>query len=304
MLPDNEQTQQDQPLSRQDFLGLLGALGAGVGATAITTQTTLAAKPGQLDPPVLNFVESTRISVEIEVTAGASGAPGGFAIRWINSADNRQESATFSGIPSGSNFALQPNQSAKVKIGDLFFDEGVSTTNPFALKPVGEYRFTAIALPTKGNKQSEPSLELIAGPLIPPPECPTPPNCTANLAFWKSNGPGICSANSGPNLWPTDTLKLGNNTYDASSLCVILLRKAGEFDCNAMAQQLIAAKLNVARGADPTVIAAHIEAADLLIGDLTLPANGKDAFPTEQTFAQVIALSNYNEGATGPQRCC
>jgi hypothetical protein len=71
----------------------------------------------------------------------------------------------------------------------------------------------------------------------------------------------------------------------------------------ALAHQLIAAKLNVAKGADGTAVAATIVAADALIGGLVIPPVGSGYLAPSATSALTEALADYNEGATGPGHC-
>ena len=71
----------------------------------------------------------------------------------------------------------------------------------------------------------------------------------------------------------------------------------------ALAHQLIAAKLNVANGADDTAVAGYIAAADALIGGLVVPPVGSGSLPSSQTSALTEALRKYNEGDIGPGHC-
>jgi hypothetical protein len=93
---------------------------------------------------------------------------------------------------------------------------------------------------------------------------------------------------------------LGGNSYSAAQLCAILNTPVGGNGLIDLAHQLIAAKLNIANGADPTAIASTIASADTMIGGLIV---GSGALPTSQTSALVTALDNYNTGATGPGHC-
>ena len=69
------------------------------------------------------------------------------------------------------------------------------------------------------------------------------------------------------------------------------------------AHQLIAAKLNVANGADDTDVAATITAADALIGALVIPPVGGGFLAPSLTSSLNDALTDYNEGATAPGHC-
>jgi hypothetical protein len=89
----------------------------------------------------------------------------------------------------------------------------------------------------------------------------TPPTgpCPKSQGHWKNN----------PALWPVESLMLGDETYSKDELLVILGLPVGSgknADASLiLARQLIAAKLNVLNGSDPTPIAASITAADALL---------------------------------------
>ena len=70
-----------------------------------------------------------------------------------------------------------------------------------------------------------------------------------------------------------------------------------------LAHQLIAAKLNIANGADDSAIAATITAADALIGALVIPPVGTGSLSPSQTSTLNDTLTEYNEGAIGPGHC-
>jgi len=70
-----------------------------------------------------------------------------------------------------------------------------------------------------------------------------------------------------------------------------------------LAHQLIAAKLNIAAGADGSAVSGAIAAADALIGDLVVPPVGTDTLQPADTGALTTTLANFNEGATGPGHC-
>jgi hypothetical protein len=97
-----------------------------------------------------------------------------------------------------------------------------------------------------------------------------------------------------------DSLTLGNNTYSAAQLCSILNTPVGGNGLLTLAHQLIAAKLNVANGADSSAIQATIDQSDAMIGNLIV---GSDTLPASQTSALVTALDNWNMGITGPGHC-
>jgi hypothetical protein len=70
-----------------------------------------------------------------------------------------------------------------------------------------------------------------------------------------------------------------------------------------LAHQLIAAKLNILNGADPSAAAAAIAAADAQIGALVVPPVGAGYIHPSQTSATTQILDDYNNGVIGPGHC-
>jgi len=124
---------------------------------------------------------------------------------------------------------------------------------------------------------------------------PASQNCTFTIGYWKNH----------PEVWPVGSLTLGNNTYTATELLNILLTPAGGNGLIILAHQLIAAKLNVAGGADPTPVAATIAAADAQIGNLVVPPTGgsADFLNPSAVSANATALDEYNNGNAGVPHC-
>lgn len=105
-------------------------------------------------------------------------------------------------------------------------------------------------------------------------------NCTHNVSYWRTH----------PEAWPVEKITLGSATYSKEEALVILHTPS-----RVLAQQLIAAKLNVFSGADPTAIAETIaEADDWLI-----------TYPLKREYGAELAhkLKQYNEGIIGPGAC-
>jgi hypothetical protein len=70
-----------------------------------------------------------------------------------------------------------------------------------------------------------------------------------------------------------------------------------------LAHQLIAAKLNIANGADPSVVEQTIADADAMIAALVIPPIGNGYIPPSQTGNLTETLTEYNEGTIGPGHC-
>jgi hypothetical protein len=86
-------------------------------------------------------------------------------------------------------------------------------------------------------------------------------------------------------------------------LCNIFNKPAAGNGLIALAHQLMAAKLNIANGADGSAVATDIANADALIGSLVVPPVGSGFLAPSATSTLITALTNYNEGATGPGHC-
>jgi cysteine-rich repeat protein len=115
-------------------------------------------------------------------------------------------------------------------------------------------------------------------------------DCTLTQGYWKNH----------PDAWPVTSLELGTVTYDQDALIAILKTPVKGNGLVALAHQLIAAKLNVAAGADDVSIEASIAAADALIGSLVV---GVDALETSQTSELNGKLDAFNNGDVGPGHC-
>src|SRR5262249_8971761 len=83
--------------------------------------------------------------------------------------------------------------------------------------------------------------------------------CPVGQGFWKNH----------PSAWPVTTLMLGSQVYTEGELLTVLrmptARRAGVDASLILARQLIAAKLNIANGADPTTIGTTVADADRLL---------------------------------------
>jgi hypothetical protein len=107
------------------------------------------------------------------------------------------------------------------------------------------------------------------------------------------------------NVWPVQSLTLGTVPYDQAQLCSIFNEPVGGNGLVSLAHQLIAAKLNIASGADSTAIAATIAHADALIGTLMIPPVGLGFLAPSVVAADVANLTAFNEGTlvNGPPHC-
>jgi hypothetical protein len=107
--------------------------------------------------------------------------------------------------------------------------------------------------------------------------------------FWKNH----------PDDWPVDNLTLGAWNYSKSQLLTILNLSVTRDASIILAYQLIAAKLNIASGADPTPVADAILEADGLLDNYAgpLPYHVRPNTSAGQDMVAVAKiLDNYNNG--------
>lgn len=253
---------------------------------------------------------ATTISLEVCAPAGGTGLPAGFSVQWMPAADYDPTlgwpeytgtefcKASFSGNANASRFPLAAGECTIVEIGNLFDEEpGVSFTCNDDLLCGTEYLFRAFGHATSKLFRSD-FTSPVSGETL---ACTPSGGCTYTQGFWKTHGP-IPTGNN-VNEWPVTSLRLGDVEYTDLELQAILDTPAQGNGLLALAHQLIAAKLNVANGADGSSIAAAVAAADALIGSLIAPPLGTGWLSPSVTSALTGELGDYNEGGTGPGHC-
>jgi hypothetical protein len=264
-----------------------------------------------IEPLVISYQTSAASNIAINVTAGQTGAPAGFSIQWMTLADyvalgnrwpltsevpNAQGpsfcKANFSGIVPSSGcipYNLHPGQSVTVTIGDDSLYDSCAVSSPCSGAPLlcnTAYVFRASALDATG--QLRVSETITCGTLT----CVGSP-CTYTQGYWRTH----------PDAWPVTSLTLGTVTYQAAELMAILDNPAQGNGLVILAHQLIAAKLNIANGADPSDVQQTIIDADAMTAGLVVPPIGNGYLPSEQTSALTETLTEYNEGTIGPGHC-
>ena len=122
---------------------------------------------------------------------------------------------------------------------------------------------------------------------------PTLGGCVLTQGFWKNH----------PKAWPVAQLQLGNVNYDQQQLLDILHQPVKGNGLVSLAHQLIAAKLNIAAGADPSCIQETIAEADALIGDLVIPPIGNGYLAPRDAAPLAGILGQFNEGDMCAPNC-
>jgi hypothetical protein len=136
---------------------------------------------------------------------------------------------------------------------------------------------------------------------VPPPPTPTAPPPTPTPTATPS---GVCPLTQGywknhSQAWPVNSLMLGSQTYTKAELLNILNTPSGGDASLILAKQLIAAKLNVAAGSDPTSVSSAITHADGLLSGFSgkLPYHVAPSSNIGQMMVNdASTLDNYNNG--------
>jgi hypothetical protein len=256
------------------------------------------------DAPTIGCgIGNTQKSINIVITAGASGAPAGFSLQWMKhadflvtgwpSSDDLLCAAGFSGNANLSRYDLGPGESVSVNVGEFLFDNGASTNCVEALECGTDYVFRAFAHATSDNKRSAFSSNNICSTL------PCGVACNYTQGYWKTHGPVPMGNNS--NEWPVASLSLGGVAYTDLQLLAIFNTPAKGNGLIAMAHQLIAAKLNVAKNGGSAT--ADMLAADALIASLVVPPVGTGWLAPALTGPLTESIAVYNEGGAGVGHC-
>jgi hypothetical protein len=281
-------------------IGLLACV-AGSGSTPILAD--------EFQAPDIEVVSSGEGKAVLRLTAAATGTPYGFVLRWIKrsdflangsqwpiAGDARVRQALFNGTPTlntteeeglYSSFLLGAGERITVEVGDLFDETGVVTNEDGTqeLSPGVEYVFSAFAAGAGGVAPSSQS-EAAQGSTV-------NSNCTYTQGYWKNH----------EEAWPVSSLTLGTVTYTKAQLLEVLGTPSRGNGLVSMAHQLIAAKLNIANGANPTTISGTIAQADAQIGNQISPSVGNGYLAPKTTSSKTQALDNYNNGVSGPGHC-
>ena len=256
-----------------------------------------------LDVPVVTPLQSKPGSVRLMVNAGESGAPAGFTVERMAKADYDALGGwdavaapvvrgSFTGVPTfniegtGDAYALAAGEAIEVELGQLFDETGVAATSTDELAPATEYVIRIRANGGSGDP-SEFSETMVVS------SSPMAANCTFTQGYWKNH----------EDQWPTASLTLGTVSYTAAELLAIFGQPAQGNKLTILAHQLIAAKLNILNGADPSAASATIANSDALIGGLVCPPIGAGSLPTNPATTYSNLLDDYNNGVIGPGHC-
>ncbi len=286
-------------------------------AGLLMCSAALAAEPVALDAPSLDPGAEATTVIHLDVTAGVSGAPNGFAIEWMlrslfdtnggwptDPLDPSIQSAIYLGSPTlntvegTTSFLLGPGQVATVEIGDIFDETGVLATNPGEMAVGTEYVVRVRAngdggSTGGGNDLIEPSP--FSGTFFATTKQNGGTNeCVRSQGYWKTH----------PEAWPVNALRLGNIIYTKVQLLAIWNTPAAGNGLISLAHQLMAAKLNIISGAiPPSIITGAISTADALIGSRIIPPIGTGYLSPDITSHLTDDLEEFNTEESGDIQC-
>ncbi len=124
-----------------------------------------------------------------------------------------------------------------------------------------------------------------------PTPTPAPMPCPSPHGYWKNH----------PGAWPVTALTLGGITYTQAQLLAILNRPVRNDASLILADQLIAALLNIANGSDPTPISVTVAHAQNLLTGCTIPCSVKSSTALgRQMTADASVLERYNKALLTP----
>ena len=123
-----------------------------------------------------------------------------------------------------------------------------------------------------------------------PTSSPTPGGgCVLPRGYWKNH-----------EQWPVNQLQLGNRTYNRQELQSILHQPSRDNGLVWLAQREIAAKLNIANGADGSCVEQTLAEADARIGNLVIPPVG-NGYLRFTPYVRTLGL--YNGGGLCAPHC-
>jgi hypothetical protein len=281
-------------------VSLLGVFALSMQPSPAHTQTpydAVAVAPGMVG----------RVGITMDITAGPSGAPGGFTVCWMTLADfvangsdwyyaesmEADLDCSFTGTPTKHTaggtimgYVLAPSQTVTVEIGDLFDETGVATTDTDELEPGIIYVMCAFANGFGGQPRSEYSITYERTTDV-------VNDCIRSQGYWKNHA----------SVWPVSTLTLGTVSYTKAELLSILNTPARGNGLIFLAHQLIATKLNIAAGASGSAISATVAAADALIGSFVAPPIGAGYLAPSSASGLTNTMDDYNNGELGSDPC-
>ena len=116
--------------------------------------------------------------------------------------------------------------------------------------------------------------------------------CTYTIGYWKTH----------PDAWPVDEITIGGRLYTKQEALRILWQPVRGDASIILAQQFIAASLNVVAGASSDAVALELAAAEALLTAYP-PGSRPVGPPRHEAISLAELLDAYNNGWIGPGHC-
>ncbi|MEZ4703136.1 MAG: T9SS type A sorting domain-containing protein [Rhodothermales bacterium] len=123
------------------------------------------------------------------------------------------------------------------------------------------------------------------------PPAPALGGCTFTMAYWKKH----------PDEWPFRQLTLGGITYGKRTMLDLMVKNPRGDKSIILAEQLIAAHLNIATGADGSLVADAMASADAWLASHGTIGNNQRRWDGGEGFKD--DLEAFNTGLMGPSAC-
>jgi hypothetical protein len=242
--------------------------------------------------------------------------------QWFASDDPRLCKASFSGNANSSRYNLAPGDCVTINVGDFLLDNGASTTCSNDLQCDTCYVFRAFGHAASDLNRSEFTNNLSCSTADCSSQCEDDDSCefcnccVISAISWGNGAP------CGNAFWqfPVTSLTLGTVTYTDLQLCEILNTPANGNVLLALAQELIAAKLNQISSRiqlqghgislcsgysceEVAMVERCVAEADALIGSLVVPPFGNGSIDPTVADSLITCLRAYNGSTLGVDGC-
>jgi hypothetical protein len=286
----------------------LGALGGGSFPCFFTLLTETRSSP-ELTATLRDFTLGSFATcfpnLHVTLTGNATTVEKGSSVTWNATVTNNGDAATENGAVTATAPAGLPVTSAHV--GDVACQVVAQTiTCPITLAPGASATITIVtgtsecgesSLTATATASNEPRSKLgdnsaTAGVTVTCTQPPAEPVCPNSQGYWKNHA----------SAWPLQSLTLGNRVYTKAQ-ALSILNTAPQGDATyTLAHQLIAAKLNVANGADGSPVATTIQDADALLTSHPIGSKVKaSSIPGAQMTTNAKKLDDYNNDRLTPE---
>lgn len=273
------------------------ALGAGMGQLTITGTPTLLLL-GPLPTGPFGGISGGLVTMVLDIDSAGALSGGSFTVNGSTtvSAVNYTDPLLTGTFTAGDYGIVDVNPLSTTDLGDVVAVFTGGSLAPFYTNPANDIGAT-LTLETSnyvGTMTADWLCLRAKGVIGPVPAVVVPTEGACSQGYWKNH----------KESWPVDNLDLGNMNYSMNALVALLKAKPKGDKSIILAKQLIAAKLNVAGGSDPSCIQSTIDAADAWI--IQYAASGLPGNVSSWNDGQDLKddLDAYNNGESSCANYC